>query len=105
MPRPCSLATGWRSGQATKPRDDTRQMRSGRGDRPEAVTVHTTLMGGGFGRRAETDYSVQATRIAAVLPGTPIRMTWTREEDMRHDFIALRPWHGFAVWWRMARRN
>lgn len=53
---------------------------------PEAVTVHTTLMGGGFGRRAETDYSVQATRIAAALPGTPIRMTWTREEDMRHDF-------------------
>ena len=53
---------------------------------PEAVTVHTTLMGGGFGRRAETDYSVQAARIAAALPGTPIRMTWTREEDMRHDF-------------------
>jgi isoquinoline 1-oxidoreductase beta subunit len=53
---------------------------------PEAVIVHTTLMGGGFGRRAETDYSVQAARIAAALPGTPVRMTWTREEDMRHDF-------------------
>ena len=53
---------------------------------PEQVTVHTTLMGGGFGRRAETDFSVQAARIAAALPGTPIRMTWSREEDMRRDF-------------------
>ena len=53
---------------------------------PEQVTVHTTLMGGGFGRRAETDFSVQAARIAAALPGTPIRMTWSRAEDMRRDF-------------------
>ena len=53
---------------------------------PEQVTVHTTLMGGGFGRRAETDFSVQAARIAAALPGTPIRMMWSREEDMRRDF-------------------
>ncbi|WP_439154852.1 molybdopterin cofactor-binding domain-containing protein [Yoonia sp.] len=53
---------------------------------PEHVTVHTTLLGGGFGRRAEVDFSVQAARIAAAMPGTPIRMTWSREEDMRHDF-------------------
>lgn len=53
---------------------------------PEMVTVHTTLMGGGFGRRGETDYAVQAAKIAAALPGTPIRMTWTREEDMQRDF-------------------
>ncbi|WP_322892864.1 MULTISPECIES: xanthine dehydrogenase family protein molybdopterin-binding subunit [unclassified Yoonia] len=53
---------------------------------PEMVTVHTTLMGGGFGRRGETDYAVQAAKIAATLPGTPIRMTWTREEDMQRDF-------------------
>lgn len=53
---------------------------------PEQVTLHTTLMGGGFGRRGESDFSVQAARIAATMPGTPIRMTWSREEDMRHDF-------------------
>ena len=53
---------------------------------PEDVTVHTTLMGGGFGRRSETDYSVQAARLAAFMPGTPIKMTWSREEDMRQDF-------------------
>ena len=53
---------------------------------PEMVTVHTMLMGGGFGRRAETDYAVQAAKIAAALPGTSVRMTWSRTEDLQHDF-------------------
>ena len=43
-------------------------------------------MGGGFGRRGEFDYSVHAARLAAAMPGTPIKMTWSREEDMTHDF-------------------
>lgn len=53
---------------------------------PEAVTVHTTLMGGGFGRRAEADVAIQATLIALAQPGIPVQLTWTREEDFRHDF-------------------
>lgn len=53
---------------------------------PEQVTLHTTLLGGGFGRRSELDFSTQASRIAAAMPGTPIRMTWSREEDIRRDF-------------------
>lgn len=53
---------------------------------PADVTVHTTLMGGGFGRRSETDFSVQAAKLAATMPGTPIKMTWSREEDIRQDF-------------------
>ena len=53
---------------------------------PEDVTVHTPLLGGGFGRRGEWDWSVQAAKIAASVPGTPVRMTWSREEDMRQDF-------------------
>jgi isoquinoline 1-oxidoreductase beta subunit len=53
---------------------------------PEQVTVHTTLLGGGFGRRGEYDFSAHAAKIAKQFPGTPIRMTWSREEDMRHDF-------------------
>jgi len=52
----------------------------------EQVTIHTTFMGGGFGRRAEFDFSVQAARIAKEFPGTPIKMIWSREEDMRNDF-------------------
>lgn len=50
------------------------------------VTVHTTIMGGGFGRRANVGFGVIAARIARALPGTPVSVTWSREEDMRHDF-------------------
>lgn len=53
---------------------------------PEAVELHTTYMGGGFGRRSETDFSVYAARVAQEMPDTPVQLTWSREEDMRHDF-------------------
>ena len=53
---------------------------------PEAVTVHTTLMGGGFGRRGEYDFSVAAAKVAQAMPGTPVAVTWSREEDMTHDY-------------------
>lgn len=51
----------------------------------DAVTVHTPFLGGGFGRRIEVDVIVQAVSIAAQLPGVPIQLVWTREEDLRHD--------------------
>jgi len=53
---------------------------------PEQVEVHTTLMGGGFGRRAEFDFSVYAARVAKEMADTPVQLTWSREEDMTHDF-------------------
>ncbi|MDX2485051.1 MAG: molybdopterin-dependent oxidoreductase [Pseudodonghicola sp.] len=53
---------------------------------PEAVEVHTPYMGGGFGRRAELDFSVYAARVAFEIADTPVQLTWSREEDMRHDF-------------------
>ncbi|MGR1581668.1 molybdopterin cofactor-binding domain-containing protein [Thalassobius sp. S69A] len=53
---------------------------------PESVTVHTTYMGGGFGRRGEVDYAQAATRLAIQMPGTPVQLMWSREEDMTHDF-------------------
>ena len=52
---------------------------------PEAVAVHTTCLGGGFGRRAEYDVTNQAARIALAMPGAPVNLTWSREEDVRHD--------------------
>ncbi len=52
---------------------------------PENVHVHTPFMGGGFGRRAETDIAEQAIEIARAMAGTPVKLTWTREEDMTHD--------------------
>ncbi|NOD92199.1 molybdopterin-dependent oxidoreductase [Ruegeria sp. HKCCD4884] len=52
----------------------------------EAVQIHTTYLGGGFGRRGELDFGEIATKVAMALPGTPVQTTWSREEDMRHDF-------------------
>ncbi|NEX62831.1 xanthine dehydrogenase family protein molybdopterin-binding subunit [Noviherbaspirillum galbum] len=50
------------------------------------VRVHETYLGGGFGRRLETDMVTQATTIAAQAGGVPVQVIWTREEDMGHDF-------------------
>jgi len=50
------------------------------------VHVHTPFMGGGFGRRAETDCTNQAVRLAMAMPGRAIKLTWTRKEDTTHDY-------------------
>ena len=50
----------------------------------EKVTVHNYLIGGGFGRRLEVDYVEIATRIAQKVEG-PVKVVWTREEDIQHD--------------------
>ena len=57
----------------------------GAGVSSEAVTVHTPFLGGGFGRRAEMDVTVEAAAIAARVPGVPVQLIWSREEDLRHD--------------------
>ena len=49
------------------------------------IVVHTTLCGGGFGRRLKTDYAVLAAK-AAEKVGGPVQLLWTREEDLTHDF-------------------
>jgi isoquinoline 1-oxidoreductase beta subunit len=49
------------------------------------VHVHEQYSGGSFGRRLEDDYVRQAVELAMAFPGRPIKMTWTREEDMTHD--------------------
>jgi isoquinoline 1-oxidoreductase subunit beta len=70
------------------------------------VNVHTTHMGGGFGRRGEIDFSLYATMIAMKTNGRPVKVTWTREEDMTHDtyrpasvasFKATRDAEGYPV--------
>ncbi|WP_239467121.1 xanthine dehydrogenase family protein molybdopterin-binding subunit [Rhodoferax koreense] len=53
---------------------------------PEKVTLHNHLLGGGFGRRLEHDYIDQAVAIARQVP-VPLKVTWTREEDIQHDIF------------------
>src|SRR4029453_12947071 len=48
--------------------------------------VYKQLLGGGFGRRGQTDWIPQTVAIAKEMPGTPIKLVWTREEDMQHGF-------------------
>ncbi|MFW2405957.1 MAG: molybdopterin cofactor-binding domain-containing protein [Gammaproteobacteria bacterium] len=55
----------------------------------DQVTVHLTFMGGGFGRRAEMDFVEQAVAVAMRVPGRPVKLFWSREQDVRHD--AYRP--------------
>jgi isoquinoline 1-oxidoreductase beta subunit len=50
------------------------------------VTVHVTLLGGGFGRRLEVDSVAQAVRVAMDCAGAPVQLVWPREEDQGHDF-------------------
>ena len=53
---------------------------------PDAVDLHVTLLGGGFGRRLEVDYVAQAVRVAMDVPGVGVQLIWSREEDTKHDF-------------------
>ncbi len=56
----------------------------------DKVVVHNHLLGGGFGRRLEHDYVTQAVRIAKQVAG-PVKVVWTREEDVQHD--VYRPYY------------
>lgn len=54
------------------------------GTSPEKVTVNTTLIGGGFGRKAEEDFIVDAVLLAKAADGRPVKLLWSREDDVRH---------------------
>ncbi len=55
------------------------------GIKPEDITLKTTFLGGGFGRRLELDFIVQAAQISRAA-GRPVKLVWSREDDMTHDF-------------------
>jgi isoquinoline 1-oxidoreductase beta subunit len=58
----------------------------------EKVAVHTTLMGGGFGRRYQADFVMEAAKVAKV-SARPVMVFWTREDDIRHDFYRPASYH------------
>jgi CO/xanthine dehydrogenase Mo-binding subunit len=51
---------------------------------PSAIAVHTTLLGGGFGRKASHDFATEALLVAKAI-GVPVQLLWSREDDIRHD--------------------
>jgi len=63
------------------------------GLKPEQVTVRTTFLGGGFGRRIDVDYVAQAVEISKAMGGGPVKLVWTREDDMTHDFYRPVSYH------------
>jgi isoquinoline 1-oxidoreductase beta subunit len=53
---------------------------------PEHMVVHNTLLGGGFGRKSKCDYAIEAALLSKEMEGAPVKVVWTREDDIRHDF-------------------
>ncbi len=56
------------------------------GTKAEEVTVHVTLLGGAFGRKSKPDFVVEAAVVSQAMGGVPVKLTWTREDDIQHDY-------------------
>ena len=50
------------------------------------VTVHVTLLGGGFGRKSKPDYAIEAAVLSRAVDGKPVKVTWTRDDDLHHSY-------------------
>jgi len=83
------------------------------GLRPEQVSIHIPRIGGGFGRRYYADYAMDAALLSKKL-GKPVKLTWTREADIRHDWYrpasvqklsATMDGHGMVTGWRHCLAN
>ncbi len=61
-----------------------------------SVEVHTTNLGGGFGRRSELDFVAEAVQIAKLAPA-PVKLIWSREDDIRHDFYRPASYHKLSA--------
>jgi len=53
----------------------------------EDVTVHVTWLGGGFGRKSKPDYGIEAAVLSKAMDGKPVKVVWTREDDLHNDYF------------------
>lgn len=56
------------------------------GLKPEQVKVNVLLLGGGFGRKSKPDYVTEAALVAKAMPGTPVKLVWSRDDDIHHGY-------------------
>jgi isoquinoline 1-oxidoreductase beta subunit len=63
---------------------------------PEAVTIHVTRCGGGFGRRLASDFIVQSVMISK-MAGAPVKLLWDRRQDLQHDMYRPAGFHNFSA--------
>jgi len=66
------------------------------GFKPEQIKVHVTMLGGGFGRRANPDFALEAVQLSKAV-GAPVKVQWTREDDMQHDFYRPASFHKISA--------
>jgi len=66
------------------------------GLKPEQIKVNVTMLGGGFGRRANPDFALEAIQISKAV-GAPVKVQWTREDDLQHDYYRPASYHRISA--------
>ncbi len=67
------------------------------GIKPSGVKLHMTRCGGGFGRRLENNFAVEAAAIAMAIPGRPVQLQYSRSDDLKRDFYRAGGYHSFQA--------